>query len=399
MTQRRLTFAEAITRVADQSPIGTTERIVVSVANDRVLSSPVLALRSYPAFDMAAMDGYAITLDDIGSDSERLLKIGKPHYAGASAGPMGAGEARWIATGAPVPVGTGAILIKEQAQLSDEGLHLTGQLPEGMNIRCAGEDAQAGESVLRAGERLHPAAIGALCAYGVAQVDVYRRPRVALVPLGDELAAALGAGPFSVIDANGPMVAATLRNAGCDVTHCLSVGDDPDEISNGLATLAKGGYDIIVTTGGASVGDRDYLRTAAERLKYEIHFHGVHVRPGKPVLFGSLPGGPLLFGLPGNPVAALVAARFFLCRALRAWFGAGAEIPRLCYEGDNQGGPTRILKVRAEREGDELVIETLPGQQSHILRPLLRANGWLMTGGGESQKLFPLYDSFLSPSF
>lgn len=397
MTQPRITFAEAIMRVASQSPIGATERVPVSVANDRVLSSQVLARRSFPAFDMAAMDGYAITLDDIGSESERLLGIGTQHHAGAPAKPMTAGEARWIATGASVPVGTGAILIKEQAQISDKALRLTGPLPEGMNIRRTGEDAAAGECVLRAGERLHPAAIGALCAYGVEQVEVYKRPRVALVSFGDELATGAEAGPYSVIDANGPMVAAMLREAGCDVNHCPPLGDDLDEISKGLATLAKGGADIVVTTGGASVGERDFLRTAAERLKAEIHFHGVHMRPGKPMLFGSLPGGPLLFGLPGNPVAALVAARFFLCRALRAWFGADAESPRRCFEEDIKGGPTRILKVRVEQDRDRLAIETLPGQQSHILRPLLRANGWLVTGGDEREKLYSLYDSFLRP--
>jgi molybdopterin molybdotransferase len=214
------------------------------------------------------------------------------------------------------------------------------------------------------------------------------RPTVAIITSGDEVRPLDQAGPGDVIDTNGPMIAALLTQAGCRVIRCPAVGDDAGQLERTLADVLAGPVDMLITTGGVSAGDRDLIPGVIAALGAQIHFHGVAMRPGKPVLFATLPDGRPIFALPGNPVAALVGARFFVMRALRIMAGCAVEAP-ISRGADSEDGVTRILKVRATGNHG---VDILPGQQSHMLRPLLDADAWLVRGGGQPSALYPLDD-------
>jgi molybdopterin molybdotransferase len=366
VNEQRIPFADAIRLVGELVPAGPTEAVPTESAHGRITAAAVIAQRDCPPFDMAAMDGFAITALDPGATSERQLHVGHPQFAGDPAPPLAATEARPIATGAALPLGANAVLTKEMAQLSGSMLLLSEELAPGLNVRRRGEDARIGEAVLPPGRRIHPAAIGALCAYGVSELEVRCPPKIAVISLGDEIAAVGRASSSDVIDANGPMVSAMFATAGCAVVR-QSVADDRAAIAQALRALVDH-VDIIVTTGGASVGEHDLARPAIEAIGGIVHFHGVHMRPGKPAIFATHPSGCSLFGLPGNPVAALVAARFFVARAVRARLGLGAEIPLGRPDEAPEDGPSRILKIAYSIAKPALRITVLPGQQSHMGR-------------------------------
>lgn len=394
----RLGFVEAFAAISARVlPLGC-EAVASHAASGRILAERVFAQRDHPPFDMAAMDGFAVAREDAGGSGERRLRLGAPQFAGDRAEPLACGAARPIYTGAEIPPGAAAVLVQERARIAGASLLLAEPLADNLNIRSRGEDARCGECIAPAGLRVNPAIVGALCSFGIAEVRVRRMPRVALVTTGAELAPVGTAAGGAVIDANGPMIAALLAEAGCLLTERHHVADDEADLRACLAGCRASGVDIIVTTGGASVGARDLVRGAVEASGGAVHFHGVHMRPGKPVLFASHAAGPLVFGLPGNPAAALVAARFFLLHAVRGLQGREAEAPLTLLpvskagDGWSESGPTRVLKARMSGYGADARVEVLPGQQSHRLRPLLEANAWLVTGGGLPARLFPLFD-------
>lgn len=389
----RIAFVDALATIRTAIAPGPCETVPTAIANGRVLAQTAVARRDCPPFAMAAMDGYAISEAMIAAPGERHLKIGHAQFAGEPMRPLSPGEARPIYTGAAVPSGTGAVLVQEHARVAGHDLILSETLASGANIRRAGEDARAEEPVLTAPARLNPAMIGALSAYGIAEATVRKRPSVAMLVIGDELADAGSAAPEQVIDANGPMVCALLAEAGCSIAPSIGVRDEEPAIRAAIAAVLEAGADMIVSTGGASVGARDLLRPALEAAGAAIHFHGAHMRPGKPVLFATIGEGVPIFGLPGNPVAALVGARFFIMAALRAWYGLPPELATKVWPDRRNGGPTRVLKACARRDATHEEPYVLPGQQSHRLRPLLDADVWLIKGGDEPACVFPLFDS------
>ena len=395
MTRQRIAFVDALATIRRTIPLGPCERILTAMANGRVLAQAAVAQRDCPPFAMSAMDGYAIGETMISMPGERRLSIGRAQFAGEPMRPLALDEARPIYTGAAVPVGTGAVLVQEHARVTADELLLSETLLAGANIRHAGEDARAGETVLAAPTRLNPAMIGALSAYGIAEVNVRRQRRVAILVLGNELADSGSAAPDQVIDANGPMVCALVADAGSMITPPVRVPDEERAISAALAAALDAGAEMIVSTGGASVGARDLLRPALETAGAEIGFHGVHLRPGKPVLFATIGKGVPIFGLPGNPAAALVGARFFIMGALRAWYGLPPELATKIWPDRRQCGPTRVLKACVRPDAPNGEPSVLPGQQSHRLRPLLDADAWLIEGGDEPTRLFPLFDHLL----
>nr|WP_310225281.1 molybdopterin molybdotransferase MoeA [Sphingobium xenophagum] len=393
MSRDRRSFAQAMQMIGDMVRPGAPERIAVQEAINRFTAEPVLAARDWPPFDMSAMDGYAIGEETLGEADQGMLWIGAPQYAGAPAQQLAPGEARPIATGAAVPANASAILVRERATIVRHHLQRPEALVAGANIRRQGEDARAGDKLLEPGRCISPALIGALCAYGVVSMQVCRRPRVAILALGDELKSVGNTLDTSIVDSNGPMISALLGNAGCDVTLLGSIRDEEFAIASAFEQLLRSQFEFIVTTGGASVGDRDLLRPAVERVGGDVQFHGVHMRPGKPVLFATHPDGATFFGLPGNPVAALVGARFFVMRAIRARLGLDAERPTRTFDEIPEAGPTRILKAMTREGSTDDCVEILPAQQSHMLRPLLSANAWVIRGGEEPSTLFPLFDT------
>lgn len=395
--KNRPTFDAALHIIGEKvRPLGE-ERIAVANSSGRRITRMVQAFRDCPPFDVSAMDGFAINAHDLVSGEDRSLKltIGAPAYAGEAARTSSPGEAIPINTGAPIPKGTGAVLIKEAAKIERGHLHLNEQLPSGMNIRFRGEDAHAGQAMLTVDQVMHPAAIGALSAYGVATVFVRLRPKVALLVSGDELRNGhQEPGDFGIFDANGPMIAAALEASGAMVNCLPPVNDNPEAIRDRLKHIISTDVDMIVTTGGVSAGAHDFLPAVLSSLGAQIHFHGVSMRPGKPVLFGTLPDGRPVFCLPGNPVSALVGTRFFVGRAIRAMVGLDAEKPEATVSVPvHKPDLTLVLKARRRRNGTSTdAPDILPGQQSHMLHPLLQADCWVVSPADGLARVFPLYD-------
>lgn len=389
----RPSFDDALAIIRAHSASVGVERVALVDAVQRVTATQVSAASDYPRFDAAAMDGFAFAAADTagaGADRPVLLDLAGSVRAGISPGIHAPGTACRISTGAPVPAGCDYVLPHEEARLAREALVIASALPPGRNVRRRGEDAMAGAAVLAPGTRVTPAMIGALACYGVETLDVARRPAIALLPTGDELLARPSAEqPAAIFDANSVMLTALLRAQGIEPYRAAPVGDDVAQIEAAIAAASDSA--IIVTTGGASGGDHDHLAQALMRLGATVHFHGVRMRPGKPLLFATLPDGALFFGLPGNPVAALLGARFFLGAALRAMLGEPAEGGTVVeMESDHRPDTTLFLKAFRHPGGD---VDILADQRSHTLRPLIDANCWVVvdtTSDGTLRRVYPL---------
>jgi molybdopterin molybdotransferase len=290
-------------------PVAGHERIFVRQALGRVLAEDVLSPLDVPAHDNSAMDGWAVRFADLAGERETRLKNVGVAFAGRPfERPLGAGEAARIMTGAMLPPGADCVVIQEIAQsVGDEVIIPPGQ-QLGQNIRRAGEDLQAGKPALVAGKRLRPAELGVIASLGIAEVSVRRRVRVALFSTGDELVS-IGAPlpPGAVYDSNRYTLWGMLTRLGCEVIDMGVVKDDPTALELALREAAACA-DAIVTSGGVSVGEADFVKQLMQRLG-EVAFWKIAMKPGKPMAFGRIGDGKesaWLFGLPGNPVAVMV---------------------------------------------------------------------------------------------
>jgi molybdopterin molybdotransferase len=321
-----------------------------------------------------------------------MLPITTQIWAGSEPVKLPPGDAAEIATGACVPVGADSVLIREQANRRDGSLLVDQPIEAGRNIRRIGEDFQAGSTVLASGTRIGPIQIAALLACGVEEIFVRRRPRLALISTGNELTAGTPAAA-QVIDCNSPMITAAAREVGLDCIPLGHIPDDPAQLDAILGTLQATDADLLISTGGVSVGAYDLVRAALERCGARIVFHGIRMRPGKPMLFAILPDGRPFFGLPGNPVAALVAFRFFVVTALRSLLGLNAEAGEAARAADlARAGTTLFLRctVSHDLEGHRSIDPTLD-QRSHILASLLKASHWLRVDDDGAGLLYPLW--------
>lgn len=284
----------------------------------RVLAQRIAADRELPPFDKSLVDGFAVRSIDLARGWQRFrivaeLMAGDEATTGA---PLGPGEAVRVMTGAPIPAGADAVeMIERVEELSGVEVVLRSSLEEGANRLRRGTETQPGQVVLEAGRLLGPAEIGVLATFGRAEVEVYERPRLAVISTGSELVRFdQPVAGVKVRDSNGPMVAAQARRLGLEVTTPVLVGDDPTRIREELARQSRCG--IVVLTGGVSMGDRDYVEEVLTGAGYEIVFHRVAIKPGKPVLMARS-GDQLVFGLPGNPVSAFVTFELFVRTAVR----------------------------------------------------------------------------------
>lgn len=371
MTKARLSVDQGLELIHDHCRLLAADDIGTDAALGRVLAAPSMAQRDVPGFRASAMDGYAVRDADLGSRP----RIGAEIAAGCAPRVLPQGEAMRISTGAPVPNGADRIVAREWGRMEDGRLVVDPSCCHATNIRLAGEDMTAGAMLLPAGAMITPDRIGALLAAGVTGVAVRRLPTVALLSTGSELTAA---DPDArVIDSNGPMIAAAVAGLGLTARRFGAVADDPTMID---AVLDQATEDIVISSGGVSVGEHDLIRSAIERRGAKILFHGLAMRPGKPILFAVLPDGRLFFGLPGNPVAALVGFRFFVTAAFRSLLGLGREHgieARLDVDGRPQ--TTLFLRARTSRFRDgSLCIETAGlDQRSHVLSSVAEADSWL----------------------
>lgn len=370
-------------------PVPGCERAFVRQALDRVLAADVIAPLDVPAHDNSAMDGYAVRHADLAASGETSLKLAGTALAGHPfAGTVGQGEAVRIMTGAVVPDGADTVVIQEVVRLeADDAIIVPEGQRQGQNLRRAGEDLRAGEPALKAGKLLRPAEIGLLASLGQAEVTLRRRVRVALFSTGDELASlgqTLRAG--EVYDSNRYSMWGMLTRLGCEVIDMGVVRDEPAALEAALLEAAQHA-DAIVSSGGVSVGDADFVRELMSKLG-EVAFWKIAMKPGRPMAFGRIGKdgeGAWLFGLPGNPVAVMVSFYQFVRPALLRMMGVPAEstlgpILRVpCGEPLRKGrGRTEFQRGTLYQENGEWRVKATGAQGSGILRSMAEANCFIV---------------------
>jgi len=383
----RIDFPAALACIENVAPRLPVESVAIGAALGRIIGADVVARADYPRFDCSAMDGFAVVAADAAEASPenpvRLDLVGESR-AGAAPALLSAPGACAISTGAPVVPPFDAVVAKERVAREASVVVLTEPVGLGRNIRGRGEDARQGDVVATRGQLATPEVIGALCCFGVPEIDAIRLPRVAVLTTGDELRAVGGGGNHFIHDSNGPMIAAMMQQVGLTPHLITPAPDEPEALVTSIRQAMTVAPDLIISTGGISVGDHDQVPVALQALGATIHFRGVAMRPGKPVLFATLPNGSLYFGLPGNPVAAAVSARFFVIAAIRAMLGLRRERGVVVAMNDQAGTDsvgTRILKARWQ-PGPPPTVTLAADQRSHTMRPLLDCNSWVVRSAG-----------------
>ena len=302
------------------------EQVALSEAVGRVLAEDVAARRTQPPFAVSAMDGYAVRAADVARVPTRLKVVGSVPAGQAHAGTVGSGEAVRIFTGAPVPSGADTIVIQEDTERDGDIVTVREAAPPGHYVRPAGLDFRAGDIGLRAGRLLTARDVGLAAAMNRPWLLLRRRPRIAILPTGDEVVMPGDpVGPNQIVSSNGLALAALVAQCGGIPVHLPIAPDD----STALQRIAAGasGADFLVTTGGASVGEHDLVRDALEASGLTLDFWKIAMRPGKPLMVGRYRDTPML-GLPGNPVSTLVCGLLFLKPAIERLLGlAAAEAP------------------------------------------------------------------------
>ena len=393
-----ITPAEALSIVLEHAPLLGSETVGVSEAPGRVLAEPVAANRPLPPVDNSAMDGYAVRSADLAAasaDDPVWLTLAFSISAGEEPSrAVAAGEAARILTGAALPPGADAVVCQEDTEVRGERVALRVAPLPGNHIRRAGEDVRVGEPAIAAGVCVSAGHVGLMTSLGRSFVRVYRRARVALVSSGDELVEPDGALADSrIIASNSYALAAQCREIGAEPSYLGIARDTPEDVE---ARLRAGlGADVIVSSAGVSVGDRDYVRDVLGKLGCRLLFWGVQMKPGYPLTFGrfeagAAASGPLVFGLPGNPVSAMVTFEQFVRPALLRMMGhARIHRPtlraRLGETLQKAPGRMHFVRVQLERRGGEVVAHSTGLQGSGMLSSMARAQALLLFPAAESE--------------
>jgi molybdopterin molybdotransferase len=379
------TFDEAQQLVLSRVQRLEPEPVPIDAAAGRFLAETARSTVDLPPFPSSAMDGFAVRSSDTPGELPIVFRVaaGRP-----APRPLERGEAMAIATGGVVPERADAVIPVEDVVERDNKVEIDTSVPRGSNIRPAGGDIRAGDPVVEAGTRLGPAQIGALAAAGVAEVVCARAPRAAVLATGTELRApGEKLDPGEIYEANGLIVSAQLVAAGAAVERFAAVADDAHLHRDALERALQA--DVVVTTGGVSVGPHDLVRGIEAELGVEEVFWRVAVKPGKPVSFG-VRERTLVFGLPGNPVSALVGFQLFVRPAVLALQGATDPLPRFA-----PGVLARAVRRNPER--DELlrsttqatdgatVVEPVSGQESHMIARAATADSLLLVPRGDGE--------------
>jgi molybdopterin molybdotransferase len=384
--QALLTFEEAQERVLAHASALPGELVPLVAAAGRVTVDTARATVDLPPFASSAMDGYALRAADVPG---RLPVVERVAAGSPATRALAFGEAMAISTGGVVPEGADAVVPVEYVVESDNNfIDVAEPVAPGANVRPRGGDAAAGEVVVEPGVRLGATQIGALGAAGVAELVCARRPRVAVLATGSELARPGDAlRPGQVYEANALMLAAALAAEGADIDVSPPVADDESAhraaLEHGLAA------DVLVTSGGVSVGPHDLVRRIESELGVEEVFWQVAIKPGKPVSFG-VRGATLVFGLPGNPVSSLVGCELFVKPALRALQGLRDPLPRfergiLATSLRRNTARDELVRARVRVDGDTLLLEPLSGQESHMIVRTAAADALVHVPRGEGE--------------
>jgi len=359
---------EALSRVlASVAGPVDPEAVPISACAGRTLAADLSAIRDQPPFASSAMDGYAVRLEDVSRTPASLRVIGASVAGRAFAGTLGAGEAVRIFTGAPIPPGANAVVIQEDTE-SDQGRVLVKERPRPSQfVRPAGLDFRSGDPLLRAGQRLDARCLALAAAMGHGTLSMRRRPRVAILATGDELVQPGDEPrPDQIVASNPYAIAAMVEKAGGESVDLGLAADTLEALEERVRAAEKARADVLVTLGGASVGEHDLVRSALARRGMELGFWRVALRPGKPLIHGRL-GAMLLLGLPGNPVSSVVCALLFLIPAVRALLGDPAAASDPTETGllgaDLSANDARQDYVRAALTGKEILVDTPGGRQ------------------------------------
>jgi len=369
---------EARSRVlAGVKPLAA-ETVKLDRALGRVLARAIKATRDQPPFSASAMDGYAVRWEDIAQAPARLKVIGMAPAGHAFAGRVGKGEAVRIFTGGPMPAGADTIVIQENTERDGADVIIRQAPAKGYSVRGKGLDFLKGETLLEAGMVLDVGRIGLAAAMNCPALPVRRQPRVALFTTGDELVKVGGKPrPDQIVSSNGPALAAFIARFGGTPQD---FGIIPDKLALTVRAIRKAeASDILVTTGGASVGDHDFIREALIAAGVKIDFWKIAMRPGKPLMFGRK-GALRVIGLPGNPVSALICARLFLKPLLDRMLGRPAEPPpplaRLTIAMAQNDSRQDYVRASLARDETGLLLATpQPKQDSSMLRTLAASDG------------------------
>jgi molybdopterin molybdotransferase len=386
MKEPLLPVEEALARVLASAgkPMGE-ERVLLSQAFGRTLARDLVARRTQPPFANSAMDGYAVRAADCARALSRLQVIGESAAGRAFAGTLGAGEAIRIFTGAPMPEGADAVVIQEEVQHEGDAVAIAVAVKPGDNIRFAGLDFAEGEVLARAGTQLMPRGIALAAAAHHPDLWVRRRPRVAILATGDELVAPGEAlGPSQIVASNNYFIAGLVEACGATPVDMGIAIDEPSALAAKIAAAREAEADVLVTLGGASVGDYDLVQKALTDAGMELGFWRIAMRPGKPLMHGRL-GFMRVLGLPGNPTSSAVCGVLFLRPLLRALLGdpeAGADPSkpaRLAAALPANGVRQDYLRATLARGADGAWLATaLPDQDSSLVKTLARADGLIV---------------------
>ncbi len=383
-----LTVEEALAEILARVAPLPAERVPLMDALGRALAEPIVSGREIPPWANSSMDGYAVRAADTTRTPAHLTVVGTITAGAMPARGVGAGEAMRIFTGAPLPPGADAVIPQEDTVAANGHVTLNASVTTGAYVRPRGEDLRVGDAVLSPGTALGPAEIGLLATLGYAQVRVHRRPRVAVLSTGNELAE-LGRepGPGQIPNTNSYSLFAQVVEAGGERTNLGIASDEMAAIEERLRW--GGAADVLLSSAGVSVGDLDLVKTALTRAGAELHLWQVSMRPGKPITFGTL-GRRAVFGLPGNPVSAMVTFELFVRPALRRLAGFSA-IHRLRVRARalapiaNPGFRRGYLRVTLERPrggaGGEWGARLTGDQGSAILTSMVRADGLAVVAG------------------
>jgi molybdopterin molybdotransferase len=398
-----LSITEAQTRILAACAPLSPEWVPLEEALGRALLEPVVARFTQPPWDNSAMDGYAVRAVDAQSPGARL-RVVEAIYAGHTpTRALGPGEAARIMTGAPLPGGATAVVMQERTRALDgPGLgevEVLESVPPDANVRPAGEDAKAGEVLLAEGTALGIPELGLLWGQGLTGVSVPRRPQVAILATGDELCRPDAHRAGLIVDTNSPSLALAVRRAG-GVPHLVGIARDTLQDVERLLTPALES-DVVLTSAGMSVGEKDFVRRAFDQLGVKSDFWGVAIRPGKPLAFARR-GRTLVFGLPGNPTSSLVDFELFVRPALRRLVGQTNVLPapvvgRSAVELRKRTGLAHLVRVQATFREGELWAEPLATQTSGAVRSASAATHLLhfpinaiSLGRGDVAQLFPV---------
>ncbi len=371
-------YRTLIDRVRRGVPAPSTELVSLEQARGRFLAEDVLADRDYPPFPRATRDGFALRADDVQSLPGKLELLGEARAGSWYDGHVGPGQAVRIMTGAPVPEGADAVVMVEHTQTDESGrVMVEKKMDPGTNIVPKGSEAAQGTKVLLKGKRLGAGEIGLLASVGRWEISVARRPRIAILPTGDEIVPPDREPEwYQIRNSNAAALGAQISVAGGEP---VQLGIGPDQYEPLKKMVQKGlEEDLLVVSGGVSVGKYDIVEKVLVDLGAEFHFTGVALRPGKPLVFGQV-GRRFFFGVPGNPVSTFVTFEMFVRSALEILCGAPSREPtflRACLAStvSMKGGLTAFVPARLFESERQPVVELVPSEGSGDLVGLAKAN-------------------------